>query len=175
MRGGPEFHAEWLRDEPCDATATDPGSYIPGAWCQLSPGNREHGIRQAHNICIRFPIASFPFFLEKEAFAFWGAFSRLVVSYSLVWKRSKRAIVASRRTRRFARIAQILRETKNVSLRMTSPKRKRVAHVELRTAVPGMRTELGKPASVHLRRLFLSSGSCLRLRRDQGAEWPGNF
>src|ERR1700691_3713863 len=48
----PEFHAEWLRDEPCDATATDPGSYIPGAWCQLSPGNGEHGIRHASSICI---------------------------------------------------------------------------------------------------------------------------
>src|SRR6478735_5022019 len=47
MKAEPEFHAEWLRDEPYDATATDPGSYIPGAWCQLSPGNREHGIRNA--------------------------------------------------------------------------------------------------------------------------------
>jgi hypothetical protein len=61
LRSGPEFHAEWLRDEPYDATATDPGSYIPGAWCQLSPGNREHGIRNARCIWIRFPIASFPF------------------------------------------------------------------------------------------------------------------
>ena len=61
MKVGPEFHAEWLRDEPYDATATDPGSYIPGAWCQLSPGNREHGIRNARIIWSRFPIASFPF------------------------------------------------------------------------------------------------------------------
>src|ERR1700691_1285728 len=53
----PEFHAEWLRDEPCDATATDPGSYIPGDWCQLSPGNGEHGIRHAR--CIGIPT-SFP-------------------------------------------------------------------------------------------------------------------
>jgi hypothetical protein len=61
MKTEPEFHAEWLRDEPYDATATDPGSYIPGAWCQLSPGNREHGIRNARFIWSRFPIASFPF------------------------------------------------------------------------------------------------------------------
>ncbi len=61
MKAGPEFHAEWLRDEPYDATATDPGSYIPGAWCQLSPGNREHGIRNARIYWSRFPIASFPF------------------------------------------------------------------------------------------------------------------
>jgi hypothetical protein len=61
MKAEPEFHAEWLRDEPYDATATDPGSYIPGAWCQLSPGNREHGIRNARIIFTRFPIASFPF------------------------------------------------------------------------------------------------------------------
>jgi hypothetical protein len=74
LRGGPEFHAEWLRDEPCDATATDPGSYIPGAWCQLSPGNREHGIRQAHNICIRFPIASFPFSRKKRPLLFRALF-----------------------------------------------------------------------------------------------------
>src|ERR1017187_1677813 len=59
LGSGPEFHAEWLRDEPYDATATDPRSYIPGVWCQLSPGNREHGIRHARCICI--PIASFPF------------------------------------------------------------------------------------------------------------------
>ena len=33
-KGRPEFHAEWLRDGPCDATTTCPGK--PGAWCQLS-------------------------------------------------------------------------------------------------------------------------------------------
>ena len=53
LRSGPEFHAEWLRDEPCDATATEPGSYIPADWCQLSPGNREHGIRMRAFNCIR--------------------------------------------------------------------------------------------------------------------------
>src|SRR5580692_12641550 len=67
LRSGPEFHAEWLRDEPCDATATDPGSYIPGAWCQLSPGNGEHGIRHASSICI---LNLFFLFPEKEAFVF---------------------------------------------------------------------------------------------------------
>src|SRR6202453_945062 len=29
----PEFHEEWLRDEPCDATTTCLGN--PGVWCQL--------------------------------------------------------------------------------------------------------------------------------------------
>jgi hypothetical protein len=71
LGSGPEFHAEWLRDEPYDATATDPGSSIPGAWCQLSPGNREHGIRQARCIC--FPIASFPF-PGKRGLCFLGSF-----------------------------------------------------------------------------------------------------
>jgi hypothetical protein len=104
---GPEFHAEWLRDEPYDATATDPGSYIPGAWCQLSPGNREHGIRNARCIfCIRFPIASFPFFLEKEAVSFWAAFSRLVPSYSLVRKRAERANSQFRTEREIDRAAR---------------------------------------------------------------------
>jgi hypothetical protein len=70
MKAGPEFHAEWLRDEPYDATATDPGSYIPGAWCQLSPGNREHGIRNARTIFTRFPIASFPFPGKRGHFLF---------------------------------------------------------------------------------------------------------
>jgi hypothetical protein len=32
---GPEFHEEWLRDGPCDATTTCLGN--PGVWCQLSP------------------------------------------------------------------------------------------------------------------------------------------
>jgi len=62
-----DFHAEWLRDEPYDATATDPGSYIPGDWCQLSPGNREHEIRTRDVIA---SVASFLLFLEKEAFVF---------------------------------------------------------------------------------------------------------
>src|ERR1700722_18489115 len=31
----PEFHEEWLRDGPCDATTTCLGK--PGVWCQLSP------------------------------------------------------------------------------------------------------------------------------------------
>src|ERR1035437_7730875 len=34
-KGKPGFHAEWLRDEPCDATTTCLGK--PGVWCQLSP------------------------------------------------------------------------------------------------------------------------------------------
>jgi hypothetical protein len=40
-----EFHAEWLRDEPIDATATESGSSIPIVRCQLSPGNGDHEIR----------------------------------------------------------------------------------------------------------------------------------
>jgi len=73
MKAEPEFNAEWLRDEPYDATATDPGSYIPGAWCQLSPGNREHGIRNARILFTRFPIASFPF-PGKRGLSFLGRF-----------------------------------------------------------------------------------------------------
>jgi hypothetical protein len=42
-KGKPGFHAEWLRDGPCDATTTCLGK--PGVWCQLSPGNGEHEIR----------------------------------------------------------------------------------------------------------------------------------
>src|SRR5580698_8033079 len=38
------------------------------------------------------------------------------------------------------------------------------SHVELRTAVPRVRKDLGKPAPEHLRRVFLSSGNRLRLR-----------
>ena len=62
-----EFHAEWLRDEPCDATATGLGSYIPVAWCQLSPGNGEHEIR------VRGYYSAFPYlfsFSGKEVFVF---------------------------------------------------------------------------------------------------------
>ena len=76
----PEFHAEWLRDEPCDATATDPGSYIPGAWCQLSPGNGEHGIRHASSICI---LNLFFLFLGERGLCILGHFFRLVLGYSL--------------------------------------------------------------------------------------------
>src|SRR5579863_4309160 len=42
-KGKPEFHAEWLRDEPSDATTTCPRK--TGVWCQLLPGNGEHEIR----------------------------------------------------------------------------------------------------------------------------------
>jgi hypothetical protein len=44
--GKPEFHAEWLRDEPCDATTTCPRK--TGVWCQLLPataGNMRFGGR----------------------------------------------------------------------------------------------------------------------------------
>ena len=48
-----EFHEEWLRDEPCEATTTGSGSSIPVARCQLSPGNYgEHEIRGADFFCI---------------------------------------------------------------------------------------------------------------------------
>lgn len=67
-RANLEFHAEWLRDEPCDATATGSRSYIVIAWCQLSPGNGEHEIR-ARGFYFRFPVTSFPF-SGKEVFAF---------------------------------------------------------------------------------------------------------
>ena len=64
--GKPEFHAEWLRDEPCDATATGSRSYIPTARCQLPPGNGEHEIRMR---AFGIPITSF-LFPGKEAFQF---------------------------------------------------------------------------------------------------------
>src|SRR5208337_1167216 len=64
LRSRRGFHAEWLRDEPSDATATDPRSYIAGDRCQLSPGNREHEIRHAswqlHS------VASFPYSWKKR-------------------------------------------------------------------------------------------------------------
>jgi hypothetical protein len=40
----PEFHEEWLRDEPCDATTTGRSNF--GSRCQLSPGNGGHEIRK---------------------------------------------------------------------------------------------------------------------------------
>ncbi len=45
LRSKPEFHAEWLRDEPYDATATDQGSYIPvaGANSLLETGYMRFG------------------------------------------------------------------------------------------------------------------------------------
>src|ERR1700753_2083389 len=50
----PEFHEEWLRDGPCDATTTCLGK--PGVWCQLSPkvpkGIGEHEIRGASSLRI---------------------------------------------------------------------------------------------------------------------------
>src|ERR1035438_6476043 len=39
-KGNPEFHAEWLRDGPCDATTTCLGN--PGVWCQLSSAAAEN-------------------------------------------------------------------------------------------------------------------------------------
>jgi hypothetical protein len=51
--GKPEFHAEWLRDEPYDATATGSASSMPTARCQLPPGNGEHEIRIASCFCFR--------------------------------------------------------------------------------------------------------------------------
>src|SRR5271165_2984201 len=52
--------------------------------------------------------------------------------------------------------------------------RKRVANGSLRIALPGMRTKLGKPAPLDLRRVFLSSRNHLRLRRDPGFDCSGN-
>jgi hypothetical protein len=68
FRGKPEFHAEWLRDEPCDATATGSGSYIPTARCQLPPGNGEHEIRMRASFLLHSDL--FSHFPEKEAFVF---------------------------------------------------------------------------------------------------------
>ena len=39
----PEFHEEWLRDGPCDATTTGLGN--SGVWCQLSPRQRVGNMR----------------------------------------------------------------------------------------------------------------------------------
>src|ERR1019366_833031 len=47
-QGKPGFHAEWLRDGPCDATTTCLGK--PGVWCQLSlasAGNMRFGVASA--------------------------------------------------------------------------------------------------------------------------------
>jgi hypothetical protein len=68
LRADLEFHAEWLRDEPCDATATGSGSYILTARCQLPPGNGEHEIRMRSLFVLHSDL--FSLFLEKEAFVF---------------------------------------------------------------------------------------------------------
>src|SRR5262249_33674756 len=68
------FHAEWLRDEPWEATTTGPGSYIPVVRCQLSPGNGEHEIR-VRGYHSRFPVTSFPF-PEKGSLLLEATFPR---------------------------------------------------------------------------------------------------
>src|ERR1700735_5140281 len=60
----PEFHEEWLRAGPCDATTTCLGN--PGVWCQLSPavsGNMRFGVHSCKRIslipcCTEFFVAS---------------------------------------------------------------------------------------------------------------------
>src|SRR5215472_4534969 len=74
----PGFHEEWLRDEPCEATTTGSGSYIPVARCQLSPGDGEHEIRGARR---KHFVASFSTYREKR-FLRLGPLFRLVLSYS---------------------------------------------------------------------------------------------
>ena len=73
--GKSEFHAEWLRDEPCDATATGPASYIPADRCQLSPGNGDHEIR-VREIASHFPEPLFQ--SGQRDFVFIGKISRLI-------------------------------------------------------------------------------------------------
>src|SRR5712675_442648 len=75
LRSWLEFHAEWLRDEPIDATATETGSYIPLDRCQLSPGNGDHEIWDTRNWS-HFP--SLFSHLEKGFCRNWGIFTRLV-------------------------------------------------------------------------------------------------
>ncbi len=60
-----EFHAERLRDEPWDATATGSGSSIPSDRCQLSPANGNHEIR-AREIASHFPILKKGFCCYRE-------------------------------------------------------------------------------------------------------------
>jgi hypothetical protein len=59
------FHAEWLRDEPYEATTTG-SKAISIDWCQLSPGDGEHEIRGAE-FGISLPL--FPF-TGKRGFVF---------------------------------------------------------------------------------------------------------
>src|ERR1700679_998168 len=69
LHGKFEFHAEWLRDEPCDATATGSGSYIQTARGQLPPGNGEHEIRMRALFLFAFrPL--FPFSWKKRPLYF---------------------------------------------------------------------------------------------------------
>ena len=47
LRSGPGFHAEWLRDEPCDATATGSGaSPSTGANSLPETGNMRFGVQR---------------------------------------------------------------------------------------------------------------------------------
>jgi hypothetical protein len=71
-RANLEFHAEWLRDEPDDATATGLGSYIAVAWCQLSPGDGEHEIK-VRGFYFRIAITSFP--IRRRGLRFSETFS----------------------------------------------------------------------------------------------------
>src|SRR5215469_9622362 len=66
----PEFHAEWLRDEPGEATTTGSGSSILVARCQLSPGNGGHEFRGAAAFASRisFSLLNFPPGQEQSSF-----------------------------------------------------------------------------------------------------------
>src|SRR5207244_1745634 len=76
-----EFHEEWLRDEPCEATTTGSGSSIPVARCQLSPGNcGEHEIRGADFFLHL--VTSFSYFRGKRFVVFRTPFPGLVAGYS---------------------------------------------------------------------------------------------
>jgi hypothetical protein len=119
------FHAEWLRDEPYEATTTGSEFIFWSPGVNSRPTQGEHEIRGAE-----FPASrsSFPHSTGKEDFAFRALFKT-------------------------ARPA-------------ATPKR--VAHdlgsTDIRITLSRMRQELGKPAPFHLRRLFLSPRSFLRLR-----------
>ena len=117
----------------------------PGANSRPETGNMRFGCEL---IFYLHSDTSFPYFLEKRPLYFRALFPRLVPSYSRVRKKA--------------------------SSPMSNIRRYHYDASSLRTALPGMRTKLGKPAPLDLRRVFLSSRNHLRLRRDPGLDCPGN-
>ena len=68
MKAEPEFHAEWLRDESHDATATDPGIIYPGCLVPTLSWKQGMGFGTRDLFAVfRFPDSPFSFFLKKES------------------------------------------------------------------------------------------------------------
>jgi hypothetical protein len=80
MKAEPEFHAEWLRDEPYDNRS---GIIYPG--CLVPTLSWKQGTWDSERAYYLVPLSDslFSFSWKKRPFAFWAAFSRLVPSYSL--------------------------------------------------------------------------------------------